>query len=735
MSSQQITNRLALRRWAPLLLFASCIFSTLAKTPAQDSVKIWEYSPYEVEIWYAFQPEVNISDIARQQFISDLTHELNRTYRAAWRIQTSELAPEWSGIARRNFEEFTTNDLTENELTLAVAIKHESCKTIRTLEAAVEKLDEILVTESGMARLLRAASRFEIEKGSATEQLLAKCKVQEGMDLEQIKEKLANAEIPCAMLPRSELLPMLEKVRMLLTTIPWHTDNILKSKDKVIFLSIGQEGDRFTIQARELDCPMQFLGATFSASTFYWPHASRNASHCVVKAFAPIARVEEADALSATLLHRAGGLIVRNENPAKLKVGDVMQPIVRRDGKNGVPTLLQPIAWTFAVLTPPVPDEDEEKESENAAGNATDAETDAAEVDAPAEATPSNFSVATDGSEEEPLDPTDAGIKMNANVYTYSNGPGLQGRRNRRTQRILLRVRPTVGETDIKAVIRNTLKPQAGSFIYQRDLLTGEFEELGRTDWRGRFTVKVPEKNGKFLEARERKRRLFAKRDAQQAANIAKKDLDDVPEDISPEDLKAKQQAVKDTEAALAVFDEYDPESDLDSIPLNYPLIEIYIKNGNKALAKLPMVPGLKPIEVAEVADDQRRLQAEAFIRGFQGDITAVIGLRNVMAARIKMHLTDNRLDDATQSLVRMREIPTYDQLNDELDSIQRVMLDEKRGPIGISQKREIDGMFQITSDMLQSYLQDSLFQQSLKAVEDAGGDTVGPKKRNMIGN
>ena len=46
------------------------------------------------------------------------------------------------------------------------------------------------------------------------------------------------------------------------------------------------------------------------------------------------------------LFYRAGGLIVRPENPAKLSVGDVMQPIVRRDDKNGRPTLLQPLSWT-----------------------------------------------------------------------------------------------------------------------------------------------------------------------------------------------------------------------------------------------------------------------------------------------------------------------------------------------------------------------------------------------------
>ncbi len=46
----------------------------------------------------------------------------------------------------------------------------------------------------------------------------------------------------------------------------------------------------------------------------------------------------------------------------------------------------------------------------------------------------------------------------------------LQGKNNRRTQRLLLRVRPVHPETDIMVTVRSTGRPQAGCAVYDRDI-------------------------------------------------------------------------------------------------------------------------------------------------------------------------------------------------------------------------------------------------------------------------
>ena len=638
---------------------------------AQDEVKIWEFSPYEVELWYSFSPRVTISQEARQQFLHELQTDIDRSFRAAWRLKASPLSPEWTATVERNFRDFTVQDFTRNELSVAVSTKHEATKTIRTLEAAVEQLDKILVTEQEIGRLQKLVERFDLAEDSLGAQLLSKCKVEDGLGVEELKEKLEAAEIPAVLLPKNEIDTIPANIRMLLSPLPWHTDSILRKRDKIIFLTIDQQGDAFHLKARELDCPMQFLGPTFSAELHHWPHAARSAAHCVTKAFAPIARVEQSESTTANLLHRAGGLIMRPENPAKLSVGDVMQPIVRRDDKNGRPTLLQPLSWTFAAIT------------------------------------------ASDG------------VKMEANVYTYSGGPGLQGRRNRRTQRIVLRVRPTVDKTDVRIVVRGSDKPQAGCFVFQRDLLTDEFEELGRTDWRGRFAMEVPV-NGSFLQADLKRNRSKEKRTARSNLERARGDFNSISSDESQADKKRKKEALDAAEAAMKPYDNYDPATDKDAIPLNYPLIQIYIKNGNTVLARLPMVPGLQPIETAELNDDSRRLQAEAFLNGFSGDLVSIIGLRQIFAARIKLNLKEKKVKDASRNLSKMREIQTYEEKSAELEAILRDMYDKKRGEVAFGQKRQMDRMFKTVSDMLQQFLQDNLYQTSMESVRQAGGDVSG---------
>ncbi len=106
------------------------------------------------------------------------------------------------------------------------------------------------------------------------------------------------------------------------------------------------------------------------------------------------------------------------------------------------------------------------------------------------------------------------GVKMNSNVYAYSGGPGLQGKNNRRTQRLLLRVRPVYAETDIMVTVRSTGRPQAGCAVYDRAIEDEKFTLLGQTDWRGRFTVRPPAQNPSILpkpfelqRKRRRKRR------------------------------------------------------------------------------------------------------------------------------------------------------------------------------------------------------------------------------------
>jgi hypothetical protein len=272
---------------------------------------------------------------------------------------------------------------------------------------------------------------------------------------------------------------------------------------------------------------------------------------------------------------------------------------------------------------------------------------------------------------------------------------------------MLLKVRPVVEQTDIQLVVRDDGRPQSGSFVYRRDMLTEDFEFLGRTDWRGRFTVRVPYDQGGILPEAIRYQRALDRKEAEAQAALAAQASPPAAESDSPESLAA----------AAPPKSNGSEVTDPDVIPLRAPLSLIYIKNGDTVLAKLPMVPGLRQTEVARLPDDTRRLKAEAFVRGFQGEILDMVGLRKLLAARIQVHLKNGKREAAQATLEELRQLKNYNDMADELEAIQRRMLDENSGPIPIAAKNRIDRMFQSTREMLQKYLQDNLLSDSERAV------------------
>ncbi|MCA9133539.1 MAG: hypothetical protein KDA45_10310 [Planctomycetales bacterium] len=657
---------LASRCWVACSLW----LITCAGQLGADEVKVWEFSPYEVEVWYSFDASVDTTALAQQEFVRQLQADLERTFRAAWQVRLQPMTAKLSATVDRNFNDFTIQDIAAGELVLVVSSQSEQSKTIRTLEAALQSLTAIPTTYAAQAEVQAAVSRLGLPSDSTAQQLCDKCEVDEG-GMAAIEEKLQTGSIAAALLPRSLLPRVAEQVRPLVTLLPWQTDSLFRQRDKLFFLKIGMQGDSYTFHARELDCPMQYLGPGQQEATTAWSYASRMATTAIVHAFAPVARVEEAESRTASLRLRAGGLIVDERNPAAVQVGEVLHPIVRRDDRHGIPTLLEPLAWTFAAVT------------------------------------------ASDG------------VQLQANVYTYSGGPGLQGRQNRRTQRVLLRVRPVYDKTDIRVVIRGDNRPQAGCMVYQRDLLSDEFTLLGRTDWRGRFTISSPADYGGFLPDAVRYQRALAQKEAEARAAAA---------ELAAAEAAAKQDG-ESAAARTGIGDAGDgadrtelpaieplvaAEDDPARLSLRAPLIQIYIKSGDEVLAKLPMVPGLEAVATAALRDDSRRLKAEAFVRGFQNEILDLIGLRNLLAARIRLHLDKGKLEAAEKVLAELRGLRNYSEMSDELVMIQRRMMDESDGPIPLTAKHSMDRMFQRTRNMLQKYMQDNVVADSEQAVAAA---------------
>jgi len=122
----------------------------------------------------------------------------------------------------------------------------------------------------------------------------------------------------------------------------------------------------------------------------------------------------------------------------------------------------------------------------------------------------------------------------------------------------------------------------------------------------------------------------------------------------------------------------------------------LYVKNGGAVLARLPIVPGLTSIEVADLLGDDQRLRAEAYVRGTQNAIVDLVAIRTLLAARIRLRLEKGQMTEAKELLQALKDQPTYE--NIAADMGKKIVQIKGRNSI---EQRKIDGLFALTRDML----------------------------------
>ena len=161
--------------------------------------------------------------------------------------------------------------------------------------------------------------------------------------------------------------------------------------------------------------------------------------------------------------------------------------------------------------------------------------------------------------------------------------------------------------------------------------------------------------------------------------------------------------------------------------PSAAPLRLMYVKNGGQLLARLPIVAGYHSQQVAEVPDDNPRLQAEGFIRGMNGQIMDLVAQRQILTAHIRKRITENKLDEAQQLLEQLRTLKTRNDVQRELDMQARRQL---ASPY-LSVQARIDKLYGDTRALLAKFLDADLPNQLMaeirQAREGGGAKPKGP--------
>ncbi len=184
--------------------------------------------------------------------------------------------------------------------------------------------------------------------------------------------------------------------------------------------------------------------------------------------------------------------------------------------------------------------------------------------------------------------------------------------------------------------------------------------------------------------------------------------------DPTPQTPEEQLAAAKKNPAVLLGYTDWRGAKTIE--PYEQPLRIVYLKNGGQLLRRLPIVPGLDAQLVAQVPDDDPRLQAEGYIRGFHGELMDLVAQRQILAALIKKRIEDGKTDEAKTLLSDFRALPSRNNMLSKLNDAQRR---QKVSPNKYVQGR-IDTLYADTKTMLTNYLDPTLTSQLTSLVNRA---------------
>jgi hypothetical protein len=146
------------------------------------------------------------------------------------------------------------------------------------------------------------------------------------------------------------------------------------------------------------------------------------------------------------------------------------------------------------------------------------------------------------------------------------------------------------------------------------------------------------------------------------------------------------------------------------------PLRLLYVKNGTYLMARLPVVPGYEETQSVELPSDDKRLEAEAFVKGMESTVMDLVARREILTARIRRRIGEGKLDQARELLEEIKSFQTKDDLEILLTNRQQSGLssaDER-------QQRLIDQMLSGTRILLNKYLDPDKLVALQREVEEA---------------
>jgi len=387
----------------------------------------WDYAPYRVLIWIASNdPLIDGATVE-----NELRAYLDRDFAALWKVDIADAPPAVATAAYRQLSDLTFDEIAATDPVIAVKRDHSDAVRLRVADNVAQYVSKVYGTSALIEQVKQAAKEINNE---SIDGVKPKLKAIEGDTLSLLEHwKRDDTE---AILVARGMADTLEPAGKIIA-IPQKglITDAAQNYDKIFIVRIDRQSMPTEISSIELDSLMRHFGTVAKETCMNRSEIPSTIGLAVTDSFGPMVRIEDAGVRSAKALIRGGGLALDPKSPAMIHVGDVLEPMIRKNDRNGNPTMIGPLEWAFLVVT--------EK----------------------------------DGSK----------VEMD---YHAGRAGGLQGRKNNRTFRMAIRVRPADESTMLRLHAQGDKDfPLIGYEIHDKNLETGDMKFVGRTDWNGRLEV------------------------------------------------------------------------------------------------------------------------------------------------------------------------------------------------------------------------------------------------------
>lgn len=137
------------------------------------------------------------------------------------------------------------------------------------------------------------------------------------------------------------------------------------------------------------------------------------------------------------------------------------------------------------------------------------------------------------------------------------------------------------------------------------------------------------------------------------------------------------------------------------TVPLSQSAIRtLLVRSGDRVIARLPVVPGLRQEILARVVDNRQRVRADGFLSGIQTSLVDLVARRESLTTRIRRLTAAGELARAESLMEEFRSLPTQSDFQRDVQEQQREL-----NVTDARLRRRIDTTFVKTYQLLDKHL------------------------------